>query len=154
MKTYVEAVAPCSPSASGSEIAGIDEPARLVSVIGVRAFSGTLFASFAIAWLSWVYRAALLSFWISPVASRTGAEPPFVDHAGLALITFKVIVATTLLLAFPVFSAECWLVLCRMTRRLEARRLAAPFSLASAAALLLALWMARGLEFRVFVEFL
>lgn len=135
-------------------IAGIDETARLVWVLVLRAFTGTLVASFAIACLSWVYRAALLSFWLSPVASRIGAEPPFVDPAGLALITFQVIVATTLLLAFPVFSAECWLVLCRVTRRVEARRLAAPFSLASAAALLLALWMVRGLEFRVLLEFL
>ena len=63
-------------------------------------------------------------------------------------------VATALLLSLPVFYAEAWLLICRMTRREQARRLTVPFSVVSTGATLFALWLTRTIEVSFFGELL
>jgi Sec-independent protein secretion pathway component TatC len=87
----------------------------------------------------------LLGLWSAPaveLADRIGADVRFPNQAGMFVATVDVTIVTGLLLAFPAFCAEAWLVICQVTRREQARRLAVPFGIVSAGAALLALWLA------------
>lgn len=99
----------------------------------------------AIALCCW-NRAWVSNIWIGVMVDSAPAGPivPFWRApADVAEFQQRCAVLTASLLAFPVFCAEAWLLLCRVTGREHARRLTLPFSAASTANLLLVLWLAR-----------
>lgn len=113
------------------------------------AFVFTTVAFLAALGVSWANRDWVVGVWLSPAldaASRTGIDPLLRDPAGLAAVTPRLTFATALLLTFPVLCAEAWLLVCRLAKREQARRLAVPFSVASAGAVLLAVWVARQVD--------
>ena len=120
--------------------------ARLDRVPSMRGFSWTMIAFVVALCVSWLSRTWFLGFWLSPlldVYSRFDANQILRDRAGLER---TVTIATALLLTFPVFSAETWLLVCRMTRHDQARRLTAAFSVVATSAVLLAVWFARQID--------
>jgi Sec-independent protein secretion pathway component TatC len=125
---------------------------RGATLAQVRAFSKTFIAGLIAVGLSLSFREPLLQFWIAPAlkqAFRTGADVGFPDDLSFLMIQAKVIVASALLLTFPVFCADAWLLICKLTRSSHAAALALPFALSSASVVLFALWLARHLEFVV-----
>lgn len=105
--------------------------------------------------VSWLNRGWLLEQWTAPTRGpyRSGFELQFDSETALLAATLQVTLATALLLSFPVFCAEAWLLVCRLTRREQARRLTVPFAVTSAVAALLAFWLAREVEVVFFVGF-
>lgn len=69
----------------------------------------------------------------------------------VASTTFQVIFITAVLLTLPVFYAECWLLICRLTGRGNARRYTIPFAVTSVGSALLALWLAHQIDFSPFL---
>jgi hypothetical protein len=119
-------------------------------VPSMRGFSWTIIAFVVALCVSWVSRTWVLGFWLSPVLdvpSRLHASVLLQDRAALE----RTVTITTLLLTFPIFSAETWLLISRMTRNDQARRLTVPFSVVSAAAVLLTVWLARQVEVPHFI---
>ena len=114
-------------------------------MLRIRAFSGTLVAFVVALGVLSVHRTWLLDFWLSPLLDVV--SPHAMLHpsgsAGRAVVMLEVTVASALLLTYPIFSAEAWLLLCRMSRRERARRLTVPFAFTSAAVAALAFWLAR-----------
>lgn len=126
-------------------------------MVGIRTFSGTLVAFVGAAGLAWLNRTWLLGFWLSPMlesASGVDLRMHVQGQAALVALTIKVTVATAVLLTLPVFYAEAWLLICRMTRREQARRLTVPFSVVSTGAALIVLALIRRIELIFFAELL
>ncbi|HYQ04034.1 MAG TPA: hypothetical protein VER96_35415 [Polyangiaceae bacterium] len=73
------------------------------------------------------------------------------DQANLAAVTVHVLLVTAVLLTLPVFCAESWLLICRLTRRNDARRFAVPFAATSAGSALLAFWLAHQVDLRSYL---
>jgi hypothetical protein len=123
----------------------------------VRAFSVTVVTLVVATGLAWVNGARLVEFWLAQaleVASRTCGGGVLVGQQDLGAVTLKLTIATAALLAFPVFSMEAWLLVCRRTRRERARRLALPFGVVSACGVVVAFLLAYQVEFSCFAEFL
>ena len=71
---------------------------------------------------------------------------PFGSEATQFAFHVDLIKLATLLLVFPFFAAEAWLLICERARSESARRYALPFALVSGAAQLGVLWLVRGIE--------
>jgi len=128
---------------------------RLFGMVAIRAFAWTLAAFFAATCVSWANRLWLTELWLAPVGDIAPFTGVGLDVGpSLVWLFVRVTVVTALLLTLPVFSAEVWLVICRLARRDEARRLAIPFSVVSTAGALVALWFVRQFEFAYLVGFL
>jgi Sec-independent protein secretion pathway component TatC len=111
------------------------------------AFSGTLLAWVIATSVTWVHRSDVLGFWSAPLLEPGVPGLELHDPAALLAANIQVTLATAALLTFPVLGAEAWLLVCRLTRRADARRLTLPFALVSTAAGLLALWLAQQSRF-------
>jgi len=121
----------------------------------VRAFSGTLVAFLVASCVVWANRNWVLGLWLAPMLEGAprgaGAIVEPVDHTWALL---EMTAASALLVTVPVFHAEAWLLICRLTRREEARRLTLPFSATTTLAALLAFWLVRQVEFSSFAVLL
>jgi hypothetical protein len=118
---------------------------------GMRGFSWTMITFIVALCVAWLSRSWFLGLWLPPVLD---VPFPFYDEVNARDrpgFERTVTITTALLLTFPVFSAEAWLLVCRMTRHEHARRLAVPFSAVSAGAVLLALWLARQIDLSRFI---
>jgi hypothetical protein len=93
--------------------------------------------------VSWASRTWLVGFWLPLVLDSPSLIDAHVLLQDRAAFERTVTTTTALLLTVPFFSAETWLLICRMTRRDQARRLTVPFSVVSTGSVLLAAWLAR-----------
>ena len=120
-------------------------------------FSKTLIAAFVAAAVSWKCREELLQFWSAPYVRQHGQavlDFGLLNDAAVFSVMTQVTAASALLVTFPVFCAETWLLVCEKTARPDARRFTLPFALSSGAVALVASWLVRHIDFTVFYGFL
>ena len=120
-----------------------------IEMFRIRAFSGTLVAFVVALGVLSVHRTWLLDFWLSPLLDVV--SPHAMRNPSGAVVMLEVTVASALLLTYPIFSAEAWILLCRMSRRERARRLTVPFAFTSAAVAALAFWLARHIPWSAYL---
>lgn len=132
-------------------VADIGSTAKLDRVVNIRGFLWTMIAFVVALCIAWVSRTPLLEFWVSPALHVRYGDYSSLILRDRAAVDRTVTAMTALLLTFPIFSAETWLSICRITHHDQARRLTLPFSVTSSAVIVLGLWLVRQVDIYQFI---